>query len=89
MDIFDFTWIIAIISITGTFFNIKKKVFCFYLWAIVEVLCFILDIQNKQYGRSFLDMFGFCMNIYGIIAWTKGSEEENNRVNEGKVKINE
>ena len=67
----DFTWVIALISITGTFFNIKKKVFCFYLWAVVEVLCFVIDIKNKQFGRAFLDMFGFGMNIYGIIVWTK------------------
>ncbi|MDR0724176.1 MAG: nicotinamide mononucleotide transporter family protein [Endomicrobium sp.] len=84
MDIFDFTWIIAIISITGTFFNIKKKVLCFYLWAVVEVLCFMLDIQNKQYGRAFLDMFGFSMNIYGIITWTREDKEKNNMVIEGK-----
>jgi hypothetical protein len=34
MNIFDFTWIIAVISITGIFFNIKKKVICFYLSGI-------------------------------------------------------
>jgi nicotinamide riboside transporter PnuC len=84
MNIFDFTWIIAILSITGTFFNIKKKVFCFYLWTIVEMLCLILDIQNKQYGRAFLDLFSFGMNIYGIITWTNENNAENK--NKGRKK---
>mgnify|MGYP000599421374 CR=1 FL=1 len=76
MNILDFTWIIAVISITGTFFNIKKKVFCFYLWAVTEIICLVLDIQNGIYGRAFLDLFGFGMNIYGIITWTKEEEAE-------------
>ncbi|MDR3179243.1 MAG: nicotinamide mononucleotide transporter family protein [Oscillospiraceae bacterium] len=85
MNIFDFTWVVAIISITGTFFNIKKKVFCFYLWSICEAICFILDIQNYQYGRAFLDIFSFGMNIYGIILWTKENRIESNDI-ERKVK---
>lgn len=76
MSFFDFTWIIAIIAITGTFLNIKKKVLCFYLWAVVEIICFLLDVKNGQFGRTFLDVFSFCMNIYGIVVWTKESRTE-------------
>ncbi len=71
MNNFDFTWIIAVISITGSLFNVKKNVFCFYLWALCEILCCIIDIKNKHYGRAFLDIFCLGMNIYGIITWTK------------------
>ena len=68
---FDFTWIIAIISITGSFFNIKKNSVCFYLWLICETMCLIIDSKNCQYGRAFLDLFCIGMNIYGILTWSK------------------
>ncbi|MDR0724175.1 MAG: nicotinamide mononucleotide transporter family protein [Endomicrobium sp.] len=71
MNNFDFTWITAIISIIASYLNIQKKEICFYLWGITVIVHFIIDIQNKQYGRAFLDMFLLCINIYGIIAWTK------------------
>ncbi len=66
---FDFTWIIAIISIAGSFLNVRKNVISFYLWALTEVMCFVIDVKNAQFGRAFLDTFSFCMNIYGIISW--------------------
>ena len=71
---FDITWIIAIISITGSFFNIKKKAICFYFWIICEIMCMIIDLKNNQYGRAFLDLFCLGMNIYGIISWSKSSK---------------
>jgi nicotinamide riboside transporter PnuC len=74
MKNFDITWLIAIISITGSFFNIKKNIICFYFWNICEICCLIIDIKNKQYGRAFLDLFCFCMNIWGILKWRKEIE---------------
>jgi len=85
MNIFDFTWIIAIISITGSFFNIKKKVICFYLWIVCEILCFVIDVRNQQYGRAFLDIFGLCMNIYGIVIWTKEDKIQCDKCNIGGI----
>ncbi|MDR0738610.1 MAG: nicotinamide mononucleotide transporter family protein [Oscillospiraceae bacterium] len=75
MNILDFTWAIATTSIIGTIFNIKKKVICFYLWGACEIICLIIDTKTHQYGRAFLDIFSFGMNIYGIIAWTKENKE--------------
>lgn len=73
---FDITWIIAIISITGSFFNIGKKAICFYFWIVCEIICFIIDIQNGQYGRAFLDLFCIGMNIYGIFSWSKSDKAQ-------------
>lgn len=73
--VFDFTWVIAFVSIAGSFFNIKKNKFCFYLWAICEVLCLIIDIKSGVYGRAFLDLFCLGMNIYGIISWAREEEQ--------------
>ena len=67
---FDFTWIITAISMTASFLNIKKKVVCFYLWAISVMLCLIIDVKTQQYGRAFLDFFCLGVNVYGIVTWT-------------------
>ncbi len=71
---FDITWIIAIISITGSFFNIKKKATCFYFWIVCEIMCLVIDLKNAQHGRAFLDLFCLGMNIYGIIAWFRSNK---------------
>lgn len=73
---FDFTWIIAIISIAGSFFNIKKMPICFYFWIICEIMCLIIDVKSMQYGRAFLDLFCVGMNIYGILAWSKSDKNQ-------------
>ena len=73
---FDFTWIIAAISIVGSILNIKKNPVCFYLWVICEIMCLIIDTKNQQYGRAFLDFFCIAMNIYGIFSWSKKEKSE-------------
>jgi nicotinamide riboside transporter PnuC len=52
-------------------------VVCFYLGRITVIVHFIIDLQNKQYGRAFLDIFLLSINIYGIITWTKKEKTEN------------
>lgn len=72
---FDFTWIITAFSITASVLNVKKKVICFYLWGISVTIAAIIDFFNKQYGRTFLDIFMLGVNIYGIISWSKNSSK--------------
>jgi nicotinamide riboside transporter PnuC len=69
MNSFDYSWFLAMLSITGTVFNVKKKVICFYLWAIGEIFWMILDFANHQYGRVFLDSVHFIMALWGIYDW--------------------
>jgi nicotinamide riboside transporter PnuC len=65
----DITWLLTSISLLGSFFNIKKKVACFYIWAIGEVFWMILDINNHVYGRAFLDFTSLCFALWGIYEW--------------------
>ncbi|MDR1364783.1 MAG: nicotinamide mononucleotide transporter [Oscillospiraceae bacterium] len=69
MNSFDYSWLLAMLSITGTIFNVKKKVICFYLWAIGEVFWIMLDFKNSCYGRVFLDTVHFGMAVWGIYDW--------------------
>ena len=76
MNNFDITWILAGISLFGSFLNAKKKIACFYLWGIGEIFWFILDIHNGVYGRATLDLVSLCMAVYGIIEWNRDRKTE-------------
>lgn len=65
----DISWILSIWSLTGNIFNIKKKVICFYIWGIGEIMWMIFDIHNKTYGRAFLDLTQLFFAILGIYEW--------------------
>ena len=66
---FDITWILAVLSLIGNIFNVKKKVICFYIWALGEIFWFSLDFYHGVYGRAFLDSVQFIMCIWGILEW--------------------
>jgi nicotinamide riboside transporter PnuC len=72
---FDWSWILAALSIAGTVFNVKKSVICFYLWAIGEIFWTIFDIRNGAYGRAFLDVVHFGFAIWGIFEWSEKNEQ--------------
>ena len=42
---FDITWILTALSLSGSIFNVKKKVVCFYIWSVCEIFWLILDIE--------------------------------------------
>ena len=65
----DITWFLAVLSLLGNVFNVKKKVTCFYIWALGEIFWFILDCTNKTYGRAFLDLVQLIMAVWGIFEW--------------------
>lgn len=64
--------ILAVLSFSGNIFNVKRKVICFYIWALGEIFWVILDFINATYGRTFLDTIQFIMAIWGIVEWKKG-----------------
>ena len=68
---FDITWFLAVLSLSGNVFNVKKRVSCFYIWTLSEIFWFILDFLNKSYGRAFLDSVQLVMAIWGIFEWKK------------------
>ena len=68
---FDITWVLTFISLAGSFLNAKKKVACFYLWAIGEICWLILDLYSQTYGRATLDFVSCLMAVYGIYEWNK------------------
>lgn len=76
---FDITWLLAFVSLSGNIFNVKKKVTCFYIWGIGEIFWLILDILNGVYGRAFLDLVQLGMAVWGIIEWNKEGDKNAKR----------
>lgn len=59
----------------GSFLNAKKKIACFYIWSMSEILWMILDLSKGVYGRAFLDFTSLVFAIYGIYEWGKSNEK--------------
>lgn len=66
-----YIWIATIIALLGTYLNCKKKIACFYLWAVTNLMWLFYDIFTKNYARAILDIVQFILAIYGIIEWRK------------------
>lgn len=67
----DVTWILTAISLTGTVFNIRKKIICFYIWLIGDLLWCIFDLMSGTNGRATLDFIQIILSICGILSWKK------------------
>lgn len=65
------TWIITLISVTGSILNAKHSVYCFYIWIMSNILWIMYDLYIKLYSRALLDIFQTIICIYGIINWRK------------------
>lgn len=62
-----YCWIATAICLAGTCVNIRRINWCFYLWAVGEVMWVIYDIGLDFYSRTILDLVGLALAILG--AW--------------------
>lgn len=70
----DITWFLTAVSLIRTVFNIRKKIICFYIWLIGDILWFVLDYTAGVYGRAALDFVQVLLAICGISEWKKASK---------------
>ena len=75
----DITWILAAVSLSGSFFNAKKKIICFYLWAFGEICWMVLDIRGGVFGRAFLDLTQLLFALYGAYEWRKDENKNKSK----------
>lgn len=61
--------VITLICLTGTYLNVKKSVWCFYLWICGNVAWFSIDIYLGIYSRAFLDVVQLGFAVWGAWAW--------------------
>jgi nicotinamide riboside transporter PnuC len=71
-----FSWGLVAASLVGNIFVVKKHVIGQWLWAAANLgwICFNLTIQ--AYAQAFLFTVFFAMCVWGIIAWSRGKQDE-------------
>jgi len=65
------TWIIMLLSLTGTWLNIKKKTACFVIWTFTNASWAIYDFSIGAYAQSALFTIYTGLALYGIYEWRK------------------
>lgn len=70
----DVTWFLTAISLSGTILNIRKNIWCFYIWLIGDILWYTFDFTQGTYGRSLLDFIQIILAICGILSWKKDNK---------------
>ncbi|NTU88598.1 MAG: hypothetical protein HGA54_01635 [Actinobacteria bacterium] len=65
------TWIISIVCLIGTVFNVKKLRACFVLWTLGNAAWLIYDISCGLYSRALLDFVQLILAVWGIYEWGK------------------
>lgn len=65
------TSFITIICLVGTVLNVKKIIWCFYLWCLGNLLWLAFDLYSGLYSRAVLDIVQFGFAVWGIVEWSK------------------
>ena len=66
-----FTWFITLISLMGTALNVRKNIWCFYLWTFGNSCWLSFDLWQGLYSRALLDFVQLVFAVWGICAWRK------------------
>ena len=66
-----FKWVIALLSLTGTVLNIKKKKVCFFIWLFTNICWTIIDLIHGVYSQAFLQFIYVGLSVWGIMEWRR------------------
>jgi nicotinamide riboside transporter PnuC len=67
------SYIAALFSLTGVWFNINKKSYCWFLFMASDSLWLIYSILTKQWAITIMHTLFICVNFYGLYKWSKVS----------------
>lgn len=62
-------WFVAVVSIVATVFNVKRKRFCFILWAITSASWSVIDGLAGLYSQASLEGLYVVLMIWGYFSW--------------------
>jgi nicotinamide riboside transporter PnuC len=75
------SYIAALFSITGVWFNIQKKSYCWFLFMASDSLWFVYSLNTHQWAITIMHTLFIFVNFYGLYKWSKISlkiKEANN-----------
>jgi hypothetical protein len=76
------TWALAVVSLIGTYLNIKKQKTCFIIWGFTNALWVLYDASMGAYAQAALMLSYFVLAVHGFYVWRKGTKTNCIRVYE-------
>jgi len=76
------TWALAVVSLIGTYLNIKKQKTCFVIWGFTNALWVLYDASMGAYAQAALMLSYFVLAVHGFYEWRKGTKTNCIRVYE-------
>tara|TARA_B100000287_G_C20031681_1_gene542690 strand:- start:131 stop:370 length:240 start_codon:yes stop_codon:yes gene_type:complete len=64
-------WLGFILIIIGYFFNARKKIYCFYIWGIGNLVYLFYGFIINAFPMMAMSAFILIMNVYGYMSWVK------------------
>jgi nicotinamide riboside transporter PnuC len=67
-------WLVTAACLAGTVLNVKKKRWCFHLWALGNIAWLAIDMNSRLYSRAFLDLVQLALALWGLREWKPDAE---------------
>jgi nicotinamide riboside transporter PnuC len=64
-------WLGFMFVLLGYYFNAKRKIYCFYIWGLGNILFLIYGFLIDARPQMAICLFVILMNIYGYRQWSK------------------
>ncbi len=68
------TWLLAVVSLVGTYLNIKKQKICFVIWGFTNALWVLYDASIGAIAQAALMFSYFVLAVHGFYEWRKGTK---------------
>ena len=78
------TWLLAIVSLVGTYLNIQKQKMCFVIWGFTNALWVLYDTSIGAYAQAALMLSYFVLAVHGFYEWRKGTKTSYIKIYEGR-----
>ena len=67
-------WLGFILILLGYYFNAKRKLYCFYIWGLGNMVYILYGFIINALPIMAMSVFVLIMNIYGYYNWVKDFE---------------
>jgi len=78
------TWLLAVVSLIGTYLNIKKQKACFIIWGVTNALWVLYDTSIGAYAQAALMLCYFVLAVHGFYEWRKGTKTSYIKIYDGR-----
>lgn len=79
ITLFDvFTGVLTLLALVGVVLNIKKNIWCFYIWLFTNSSWAVVDFYKGIPAQGILFTIYTGLAVYGIYEWKKGDKSVKN-----------